>query len=136
MSTFALHERLAQDTLPVASLDLSEVLLMKDERFPWLILVPRISDAREIHKLNASQREQLFAEIQLTSEALESLFSPYKLNVAALGNQVAQLHVHVVARFQEDAAWPAPVWGNGTAEPYQRASVDALVQRIVASISR
>lgn len=110
---FTLHSQLAADTFPVVSLPLSDVLLMDNSLFPWLILVPRVEEACEIIDLNSRQRVQLMDEIALISEALKASFSPDKLNVAALGNQVPQLHVHIIARYREDDAWPNPVWGRG-----------------------
>ena len=100
---------------------------MDDARFPWLILVPRIAGARELLDLDETDRATLLNEVTAVSRALESLLRPDKLNVAALGNVVPQLHVHVIARFREDPAWPAPVWGRVAARPY---SPEALVERI------
>lgn len=115
---FALHPTLARDTIEVARWPLCRVLLMKDRRFPWLILVPERESVREIHELPAGDRAVLIEEIALASEALKRLVRPDKLNVGALGNVVPQLHVHVVARFVADPAWPEPVWGSGAAVPY------------------
>jgi len=122
-----LHAQLAQDTHPVAHLALSELRLMDDTNHPWLIIVPRIAEAVELIDLDATQQATLLAEISLASHALRALFKPHKLNVAALGNVVSQLHVHVIARFPDDIAWPRPVWGTATAQPY---SPEALVARI------
>lgn len=115
---FQLHPRLEADTRPVARLDLCRVLLMNDRRFPWLIMVPERPDIREIHRLSATDRATLIEEIARVALAMETLYKAEKMNVAALGNQVPQLHVHVIARFSTDPAWPAPVFGKGTAEPY------------------
>ncbi|QQZ28710.1 HIT domain-containing protein [Thiothrix subterranea] len=115
---FALHPQLAQDTYAVTDLGLCRVLLMNEARYPWLILVPRRAGIREIHALTHAERQQLWAESDQVSQALMTLFQPDKLNIAALGNIVAQLHVHHIARFQNDAAWPAPVWGKFPPEPY------------------
>ncbi len=116
--TFELDAVLAQDTHAVCELPLCSVRLMDDARFPWLVLVPRVSGARELMDLDETQRAPLWQEIARASEALRALCTPYKLNVAALGNVVEQLHVHVIGRFRDDAAWPRPVWGVGTAQPY------------------
>ncbi len=118
MSEFQLHPQLAADTLPVASLPLCDVLLMNDANYPWLILVPRVADASELLDLNEGDRTRLWREIDIASQALREQFAPDKLNIAALGNMVSQLHVHVVARFKGDAAWPKPVWGAQPARPY------------------
>lgn len=115
---FVLHSQLAQDTHWVTDLALCRVLLMNEARYPWLILVPRRAGIREIHELTSTERQQLWAESDKVSQALMIIFQPDKLNIAALGNVVAQLHLHHIARFQTDAAWPAPVWGKFPAEPY------------------
>jgi len=126
---FTLHETLARDTAPVTRLGLCRVLLMKDRRFPWLILVPERESVREIHELRPADRAVLVEEIALASEALERLFRPDKVNVGALGNVVSQLHIHVVARFASDPAWPGPVWGSGAAVPYPAGELDSRSSR-------
>jgi diadenosine tetraphosphate (Ap4A) HIT family hydrolase len=126
---FVLHDRLAADSRAVAELPLCMLRLMDDANYPWLILVPRLADTRELLDLDAAQQAQLLAEINQASRLLRRLFSPHKLNIAALGNVVSQLHVHVVARYTDDAAWPAPVWGREPARPY---SDHALAERIAA----
>lgn len=122
-----LDDRLADDTHPVASLTLCELRLMDDANYPWLVVVPRVEDAVELVDLDAEQRHRLTDEVDLAGRALRTLFRPHKLNVAALGNLVPQLHVHVIARFEGDPAWPAPVWGRVAARAY---SPEALVERI------
>ena len=112
MTKFALDPRLAADTLEVAALPLCLVRLMNDRRFPWVILVPARPHMVEIHDLAPPDRAMLIEEIALVSDAIRELFHPTKLNVGALGNIVAQLHVHVVGRFASDDAWPGPVWGT------------------------
>ena len=129
MNAWHLHPQLADDTHPVAGLGLCELRLMDDANYPWLVLVPRVADAVELIDLDASQRHLITDEIDTASRALRTLFRPHKLNVAALGNLVPQLHVHVIARYQHDPAWPAPVWGRVAAQPY---SPEALVLRISA----
>lgn len=124
---YELHPQLAADTHPLASFALCDLRLMDDANYPWLVLVPRIGGARELVDLDAAQRHLLTDEIDQASRALREVFRPFKLNVAALGNLVPQLHVHVIARFEDDPAWPAPVWGRVAARPY---SPDALVGRI------
>ncbi|HST28423.1 MAG TPA: HIT domain-containing protein [Rudaea sp.] len=115
---FILDPRLAGDTHRVGDLDLSRVLLMDDARFPWLILVPRRANLRELIDLDVAHQQRLLAEIDRCARVLHALEKPEKLNIAALGNVVAQLHVHVIARRANDAAWPRPVWGFGEREPY------------------
>ena len=129
MSAWHLHPQLADDTVPVMELRLCEVRLMDDANHPWLVLVPRVADIVEFIELNPAQRAQLTTEIDAACHALKALFKPDKLNVAALGNLVPQLHVHVIARYRDDIAWPRPVWGVAAARPY---SPEALIERINA----
>lgn len=124
---FILHERLAQDTRRIGHMPLSEVLLMNDARFPWVVLVPRVSGARDIIDLDDADIAQLNRESVAVQRALRRLFSPDKLNVAAIGNLVPQLHVHHVARHTGDSEWPAPVWGRGTPQPYPAADMDTRI---------
>ncbi|MFL6192790.1 MAG: HIT domain-containing protein [Thermoanaerobaculia bacterium] len=131
---FSLHPTLARDTVEVTRLTLCRVLLMRDRRFPWLILVPELEEIREIHELAEEDRGLLIEEIALASRTLERLFQPDKLNVGALGNLVPQLHVHVVARFADDPAWPGPVWGSGPAMPYTDEELEVARRRIVAAL--
>ena len=130
--TFSLHPKLAEDSLPIVALALCDVRLMNDRRFPWCIVVPRLENLRELHDVPDAQQAGLFAEIVATSRALERVAGAEKIKVAALGNIVAQLHVHVIARFSHDAAWPAPVWGFGSAEPYENAQtlISALISEL------
>jgi diadenosine tetraphosphate (Ap4A) HIT family hydrolase len=115
---FALDHRLAADTTAVMSLGLCEVRLMNDSRYAWLVLVPRRSGLVEITDLTASEQTRLWDEVNRATSALRQVAPCDKLNLGALGNIVRQLHIHLVARVEGDAAWPGPVWGNGTAEPY------------------
>lgn len=115
---FSLDPRLIADTHAVGDLALCSVLLMDDARFPWLILVPRRPSASELTDLNDADAAALTGEIRLAAKVIQSLARPDKVNVAALGNVVAQLHVHVIARFRSDPAWPNPVWGHGARKPY------------------
>lgn len=117
-AAFVLDERLAADSLPVIELPLCSVRLMDDARFPWLLLVPRRGGLSEIHDLCAADQGQLWNELRQATAALRAVAPCDKLNIGALGNIVRQLHVHVVARREGDAAWPGPVWGSGPARPY------------------
>lgn len=119
---FVLDERLASDCFVVANLDLCRVLLMNDARYPWLVLVPRLQGLVELADLDRAGQHQLLGEIHRVDTALRQLGPFDKLNIAALGNVVAQLHVHVIARRVGDDAWPAPVWGRGMAQPYEDAT--------------
>ncbi|WP_159016060.1 HIT domain-containing protein [Cognatiluteimonas profundi] len=124
---YALHPQLDADTHPLASFDLSDVRLMDDANYPWLVLVPRVPDARELIDLDLAQRHLLTDEVDRVSRVLRDAFRPFKLNVAVLGNLVPQLHVHVIARQESDPAWPSPVWGRVAAKPY---TPELLVERI------
>lgn len=129
MTAWHLDPRLADDSAPVIELPLCEVRLMDDANHPWLILIPRVPDAIEIIDLTPAQRTQLSHEIDAAARAIKTLFNPDKLNVAALGNLVPQLHVHVIARYRDDIAWPRPVWGAANARPY---APEELVTRVNA----
>lgn len=131
---FRLHERLAEDTLQVEDWELCRVRLMNDSRFPWLILVPRRTDLTDIDQLAGSDKGLLQTEMNWAYRALREATRPFKLNVAALGNQVSQLHIHVIARFETDAAWPKPVWGVGTPVPYSAHDGEHFVRRIKLAI--
>ena len=119
MSDFSVHSKLLADCILVGDSEVSRVLLMNDKRFPWLILVPRINGLRDFHEVPEEHRTALFNEIDQASRCVEKLIDAEKVNVAALGNQVPQLHVHVIGRLSSDEAWPGPVWGVGTPVPYQ-----------------
>jgi diadenosine tetraphosphate (Ap4A) HIT family hydrolase len=108
---WSLHPQLAQDTVPLGDLPLARVLLAKDANYPWLILVPRLPGLVELIDLEENAQVQLLGEIAAAARTLKSVTRCHKLNIAALGNQVPQLHVHVIARQHSDAAWPKPVWG-------------------------
>lgn len=128
MNEFTLHPTLAKDTAEVTRLDLCRVQLMRDKTYPWLILVPALAGLRDLDDLDADLRVQAMDEIDRASKVLKELYRPYKINVAALGNVVEQLHIHVIARFQDDPAWPAPVWGAAPAVDYgddERAQVQS-----------
>jgi diadenosine tetraphosphate (Ap4A) HIT family hydrolase len=132
---FDLHPTLVRDTVEIARLPLCRVLLMNDRRFPWLILVPEQEGLREIHELPPADRVRLIEEIAAAGQALQRLSAPDKLNVGALGNVVPQLHVHVVARFKNDDAWPGPVWGSGPAVPYGGEELAALRGRLESAFA-
>lgn len=133
---FELDPRLAADTVPVARLDLCEVRLMNDARFAWLVLVPQRAGLVEIADLTPSERTLLWHEADRAGAALRVVAPCDKLNLGALGNIVRQLHVHVVARCEGDAAWPGPVWGSGPAVPYAEDRRDALLDRLRETLSR
>ncbi len=118
MQRFSLHPRLAADCHLLGDLGLSRVLLLDDSRYPWLILVPRRMGLREIYQLDVADRAALLQESCRVGEFMMRTFAGDKLNVAALGNLVPQLHLHHVVRFGTDPAWPGPVWGHSAAVPY------------------
>ena len=127
---YALHPQLAGETVPVCDLDLCRVLLSKDATYPWLVLSPRREGLRDLHDLSEADGIAALAEIRRCSRALVDLFGPDKMNVAALGNQVPQLHIHIIARFATDPAWPGPVWGKVPPASYDEAARDALIGRL------
>lgn len=134
MDAFDLHPRLQADTAFVADWTLSRVLLMNDARYPWLILVPRRAGAVEVFDLAEADRAVLAEETARAARGLKALSGAAKINIGALGNLVPQLHVHVVARAPGDAAWPGPVWGQGSALPYAAPARDALVAQLVKAL--
>ena len=132
--SFKLHERLAADTIFVTDWELSRVLLMNDARYPWLILVTRRDGLSELHDLTDSDAQTLQAEMHRASANLKTLTGAAKINIGALGNLVPQLHIHVVAREAGDAAWPGPVWGHGTGEPYSALAREAQLAALRKSL--
>ncbi|MEP6484764.1 MAG: HIT domain-containing protein [Rudaea sp.] len=128
-SAFALDPRLVADTHRIGDLTFSRALLMNDSRFPWIILVPRLPNLRELTDLSIDDQRRLLDDINRVAHVLHALEKPDKLNIAALGNVVVQLHVHVIARSTNDAAWPKPVWGVGASAAY---SEPALQQKMSA----
>jgi diadenosine tetraphosphate (Ap4A) HIT family hydrolase len=124
---FTLHNQLAKDCVPLGDFPLCRALLMNDAQYPWLILVPRREDVAELFQLSRFDQQLLLDEVGSVAAALAGHFSADKMNVAALGNVVPQLHLHIIARFREDPAWPRPVWGVLPAQSYVE---DALRQRL------
>ncbi|MEO8672426.1 MAG: HIT domain-containing protein [Tahibacter sp.] len=133
--TFSLDTRLAADCHTVGELELSRVLLMDDARFPWLILVPRQAGLRELTELGRDDQHRLLDEINRVAHVLHAIAKPDKMNIAALGNVVAQLHVHVIARYQRDAAWPRPVWGVGERNAYSDSERDRVLGMLRAGLA-
>jgi diadenosine tetraphosphate (Ap4A) HIT family hydrolase len=131
---FVVDPQIDNDTYEIGRLDLSRVLLMNDARFPWLILVPERQGSAELIDLSTADQTQLWAEITQASTALKEVYAPDKLNVAALGNMVRQLHVHVIARFTSDAAWPKPVWGSGQPIPYEPHQMGIISGRLAKAL--
>jgi len=129
-SQWELHPQLAADTVPVGDLALSRLLVNRDANYPWLVLVPRRADITEIIDLDAADRRQLLDEIELVGQVLRAVTGCDKLNIAAIGNVVSQLHVHIVARRHADASWPRPVWGAVPARAYEPAELDHFVDTL------
>jgi diadenosine tetraphosphate (Ap4A) HIT family hydrolase len=115
---FELHLRMKQDTLVIGDFPLCRLLLMNDANYPWFILVPRRADIKEIFELEVLDQQQLLKESSQLSQVLSKIFQADKLNIAALGNVVPQLHIHHIVRYQTDQAWPNPIWGLFPAQPY------------------
>ena len=132
---FELHPQLAQDSVTVGDLPLSRVLLAKDGLYPWLILVPRRPGIEEIFELDEEDQRQLAQESAALARAMKDFFRADKMNIAALGNQVPQLHVHHVARYKTDAAWPKPIWGSVPARPYKTAELERRLAEMKALVA-
>ncbi|MBS3954597.1 MAG: HIT domain-containing protein [Methylomicrobium sp.] len=115
---FELHPQLNRDCFFIGRLDLCQLLLMNDCQYPWFILVPESAGIREIYQLDPAQRALLQDESCRVAEYLADLFKADKMNIAAIGNVVPQLHIHHIVRFRTDKAWPSPVWGKYEAVPY------------------
>lgn len=126
---FTLHSQLAADSFWLADWPLCQVRLINDKQYPWFLLIPRVADMYDIIDLSETQQQRLLSESTILSHWIRDTFKPVKLNVAALGNQVRQLHIHHIARFETDIAWPAPVWGKANAQPYTPAEREQVVQK-------
>jgi len=133
---FELDSQLERDTFLVCELDLCTLRLMNNSAVPWLILVPRRDGMRDIIDLSEIDQLQLAREIARASIALKAVVNPVKLNVAALGNVVPQLHIHVIARFENDLAWPKPVWGNLPDMPYAAGAERLLIKQLIEPLSK
>ncbi len=127
-----LHPRLRQDCLLLGRFPLCRLLLMRDANYPWFILVPDREGITEIHELSPPDQGQLIRESSTLAVTLAAVFQAHKLNIAALGNVVAQLHIHHIVRYTHDPAWPAPVWGRIEPRPYREQEIPALIARLRA----
>jgi len=135
MSDFQPDERLARDSDLLTKIGLCELRLMKDKRWPWLVLVPQRTNVSEIFELTPLDQTMLTFETVLVAEALKKVTGATKINTGALGNIVRQLHVHVVARSKGDANWPGPVWGHGTAEPRTAEETKAFAAKLLDALT-
>ncbi len=131
---FKLNSRLQQDTVVVGQFNLSMVLLHKDANYPWCILVPKRLNLRELHHLSQGDRVAIMNESCHLSEVMTDIFAPETMNVAELGNMVPQLHMHHVARFKDDAAWPNPIWGAVEAKEYEAEVLASRLARLRSSL--
>jgi diadenosine tetraphosphate (Ap4A) HIT family hydrolase len=122
---FSLHPKLAEDCIFLLDWPCCKVLLMNDSQYPWLILVPRLANVSELFQLSMAEQQAVLHELNAVCLALQHC-RPTKLNVAALGNIVPQLHIHIVARFNTDTAWPKPIWGVSPAQPYKVEDLESI----------
>ena len=128
MKEFKLHPRLIKDTFHIVDLKLSRLLLMNDSNYPWFILVPTRKNITELYELEKKDRLELNSEIDTISKKLSIHFNAKKMNIAALGNTVTQLHIHIIVRKENDAAWPNPVWNKTDTIPYKESFLFKLVK--------
>jgi len=129
---FTLHPQLQADCIPQGRFQLCQLLLLNDANYPWFILVPEREAISEIYQLAAEDQQQLLRESSQLAQQLADHFKADKMNIAALGNVVPQLHLHHIVRYRHDPAWPAPVWGKVPPQPYDDAAVAALKQTVIA----
>jgi diadenosine tetraphosphate (Ap4A) HIT family hydrolase len=129
-STWSLHPQLKKDTIDIGDLPLSRVLVIKDANYPWLLLVPRREETVEIIDLDEVEQAQLMTEISRVARALKEITKCDKLNIAALGNVVPQLHVHIIARRSSDVAWPRPAWGAAPPLPHDAEEVQHFISAL------
>ncbi|PCJ88074.1 MAG: diadenosine tetraphosphate hydrolase [Thiotrichaceae bacterium] len=126
-----LHPQLEKDSIALGEFSLCALLLINDSNYPWFILLPNRENVKEIHQLASKDQQQLMVESMVFSRCLELVFHPDKLNIAALGNVVPQLHIHHIARFIDDASWPTPVWGAAPAIPYTNEQINTIKNQLV-----
>src|SRR5690554_2978422 len=132
---YRLHERLAADTISLGRSRLCDIRLMNDQTWPWVILVPALAGIREIYELQPAQQQLLMQESSALSRGMMEVFSGDKMNVAALGNMVPQLHLHHIVRFEGDPAWPGPVWGKQPPVPYDEGRLASVQQSLAAVLA-
>lgn len=132
---FKLHPVLAEDCIQLGQFELCQVLLMNDANYPWLILVPQVEGVREAFELSESQQLQLMEESHYVLKAMNDAFDADKMNQAALGNMVPQLHLHHVVRYKHDAAWPAPIWGKVASVAYAEDDLKEMIAKVNKALS-
>ena len=133
--TFTLHPQLVNDCYELADLPLCKLLLCNDSAYPWFILVPKVNDITDIYQLDWQQQQQLLNESSLLSELVMQAFAGDKMNVAALGNVVEQLHVHHVVRYKKDVSWPKPIWGQQALTPYTETELAAIKDKVLPNLA-
>ncbi len=131
----ALHHQLKKDCIPLGEFSLCSLLLLNDANYPWFILLPNRTEITEMHQLSIIDQQQLMTESMFLSQRLKHIFQADKLNIAALGNVVPQLHIHHIVRFTGDACWPAPVWGAVDAIPYQEVEIKHIKKQLFNGFS-
>ena len=129
VSMFELHHKLAEDCFQIGDFSLCRLLMMNDNTYPWFILVPRVADITEVYQLSSKDQAQLSIESSVLAGTLASMFDADKMNIAALGNVVSQLHIHHIVRYKNDAVWPDPVWGKAPAVPYGKLERDKVLSK-------
>jgi diadenosine tetraphosphate (Ap4A) HIT family hydrolase len=132
---FTLHPTLAADTIEITHWDVCRVLLMNDANYPWLILVPARDGLNGLHEVSEEDQPRVMKEITQASAALSNLYNPERMNVAALGNMVPQLHIHIIARFKDDPAWPGPVWGVVPGREYEDEALLETTTKLQAALN-
>jgi diadenosine tetraphosphate (Ap4A) HIT family hydrolase len=135
INSFSLHHKLIEDSLFVKDLQLSQLRLLKDEEVPWVLLVPRRENLSEIMDLDEKDQKELISEIAFVSKMMKINFAPDKINIGALGNIVPQLHIHIIARYNNDRAWPGSIWGTATTKKLSQESLLNLFAERIASIN-
>jgi diadenosine tetraphosphate (Ap4A) HIT family hydrolase len=133
--SFTLHPQLAHDCFELADFPLCKLLLCNDSAYPWFILVPKVTDIKDVYQLDWQQQQQLLNESSLLSELVMQVFDGDKMNVAALGNVVEQLHVHHVVRYKMDVSWPKPIWGQQALTPYTEVELVELKEKLLPKIA-
>ena len=131
---YRLHERLAADTISLGRSGLCEIRLMNDQTLPWVLLVPALAGIREIYELSPAQQHLLMQESSALSRGMMDVFGGDKMNVAALGNMVPQLHLHHIVRFEDDPAWPGPVWGKQPPVPYDKSRLEEVKRSLATGL--
>ncbi len=134
MHTFTLDDRLRRDTDRIMQLGLCQLRMMRDSRWPWLVLVPQRDAITEVFDLTPLDQAMLTFEQNLVASALKNITGAAKINIGALGNIVSQLHVHIIARFEGDTNWPGPIWGHGEAVPYSVEAKDIFTRKVLEAL--